>query len=135
MAAPEVQSAGSVSRLECTALIVGKGTFKVSLYRHLSPLTVNALMRVFPLESRVNVQPAMACMFTTIRVGVEKPKTSFERGDVAFLASNGLICFFLKTATSDRPLNPLGKVDDGIELLDSLRPGSVIRLSREPASG
>jgi hypothetical protein len=116
-------------------MVVGRGRVKVSIYRHLSPLTVNALMRVLPLESRVTPQPAMVSIFTSIRVGVEKSRTSFERGDVAFLASGGLICFFLRRASSERPLNPVGKVDEGLEILDALRPGGVIRLSREqPAS-
>lgn len=102
----------------------------VSFYRHLCPLTVNAFLRALPMESRVSVQPAMVSMFTSIRVGVEKPKTSFQRGEAAFLASGGLLCFFLKAATSERPLNPMGKVDEGLELLDGLRPGGVIRLSQ-----
>jgi hypothetical protein len=72
----------------------------------------------------------MVSMFTTIRVGVEKPRTSFKRGDAAFLASGGLLCFFLKAANSERPLNPMGKVDEGLEILDGLRPGGVIKLSQ-----
>ena len=111
------------------AQVVGRGEVKVSLYRHLAPLTVNALMRTLPVESRVNVQRAMVTLFTAVRVGVEKHRTSFERGDVAFLASGGLLCFFLRSVTSDRPLNPVGRVDSGLELLDALGPGSVIRLS------
>ena len=88
-------------------------------------------MRTLPVESRVNLQPAMASLFTAVRVGVEKPRTSFARGDVAFLASSGLLCIFLKSAVSERPLNPVGKVDEGLELFDALGPGSVVRLSQE----
>ncbi|HUI86774.1 MAG TPA: cyclophilin-like family protein [Nitrososphaerales archaeon] len=132
MAQSQVGGAGSVSKVSCVAQVVGKGEVKVSLYRHLAPLTVNAILRDLPIESRVNVQPAMDCLFTTVRVGVEKRRADFARGDVAFLASSGLICFFLKNATSDRPLNPIGKVESGMELLDSLGHGSVIRLSQEP---
>lgn len=123
--------AGSVSKIGCVAMVVGKGQVKVSLYRHLAPFTVNAIMRELPIESRVNVQSAMACLFTNLRVGVEKQKRNFTRGDVAFLASSGLLCFFLQNVKSERPLNPVGGVESGMELLDSLGPGSVIRFFQE----
>lgn len=121
--------AGSVSRVDCVASFVGSGRAKVSLYRHLSPLSVNAIMRILPVDSRVNVQPGMRCFFTSLQVGVEKPRTSFVRGDIALLASGGLICVFVQEAKSDRPLNPLGKVDEGLELFDVMRPGDSVRLS------
>lgn len=80
------------------------------------------------MDSRVNVQPTMVCLFTTIRIGVEKARTSFVRGDIAFLPSGGLVCFFLKDSKSDRPLNPLGKVDEGIPVFDGVKQGDTVRL-------
>jgi len=71
----------------------------------------------------------MVCLFTELRVGVEKPRTQFARGDVAFLPSGGLICVFLGDARSDRPLNPVGKVEGGMETLEAVRPGDVVRIS------
>lgn len=121
--------AGSVSRVDCVASFMGGGRAKVSLYRHFSPLSVNAIMRILPVDSRVNVQPGMRCFFTPLKVGVEKPRTSFLRGDIALLASGGLICVFVQEVRSDRPLNPLGKVDEGLELFEGMRPGDTVRLS------
>lgn len=126
--ASTAQGAGSVSRIECVAQVKGKGEAKVALFRHLAPLTVNAILHSLPLDSRVSVYPAMTSLFTTLQVGVEKPRTAFERGDVAFLAGGGLLCIFLKGARSDRPLNPVGKVEAGAELFDGIRPGDVVRL-------
>ena len=129
---PEKSStAGSVSKVECTASVGGRGKGDLSFFRHLAPVTVNAILRSIPFDSRVNLQPAMVCLFTDLRVGVEKPRTQFTRGDIAFLPAGGLICVFLGEAKSDRPLNPVGKVDEGLELLDALGPGSVVRLSQE----
>jgi len=128
MTQAEPAGPGSVSRVPCTVKLSGKGEVKISLYRHLAPLTVNAILRVLPMDSRVNVQPATACLFSSVRVGVEKPKLAFERGDVAFLASGALLCFFLRSARAEHPLNPIGRVDEGLELLDSLRAGDVARV-------
>lgn len=132
MSVQAAPSAGSVSKVECTATVGGKGKGGVSFFRHLAPVTVNALLRSIPFDSRVNLQPAMVCLFTDLRVGVEKPRTQFARGDVAFLPSGGLICVFLGDARSDRPLNPVGKVESGIETFDAIRRGDVVRLTLAP---
>ena len=124
----DAPSAGSVSKLECVASVVGKGDATVSLYRHLAPITVNSVVRALPLSSRVTLQQAMLCLFTQLRIGVEKPRMKFGRGEVAFLPSGGLICVFLGEAKSDRPLNPIGKVESRLELFDSLKSGDVVSL-------
>lgn len=123
----------SVSKISCKVAVRGKGEATLALYRHLAPLTVNAILRVLPIESRVSVQSAMVCSFTTIKVGVEKPRRAFERGDVAFLPSGSLLCVFLKPAQSERPLNPVGKVEAGMELLDGVGAGDVARIELVPA--
>jgi uncharacterized protein len=129
MATEAAPTAGSVSKVECIASIGGRGEGRISFFRHLAPLTVNAILRSLPTDSRVTLQPVMVCLFTQLRVGVEKPRNQFKRGDVAFLPSGGLVCIFLGDARSDRPLNPVGKVESGIESFDAVRPGDVIRLS------
>jgi hypothetical protein len=114
-------------------LVRGKGEAKLVLLRHLAPLTVDAIIHSLPLDSRVGVTPAMTSLFTTIQVGVEKPRMTYERGDVAFLAGGGLLCVFLKTVKSERPLNPVGKIEAGIEVFDSVRPGDVVRVTLHQA--
>ena len=130
MSQPADAGAGSVSKVSCTLQVRGKGQGKLVFYRHMAPLTVNALLRVLPLESRVNIQSAMVSLFTQVRVGAEKPRATLERGEVAFLPSGALLCIFLKNASSDRPLNPVGKVEEGIDLLDGLRAGDSLRIEQ-----
>ncbi len=129
MSTKDTVPAGSVSKIDCVASVGGKGKAGVALFRHLAPVTINAILRSLPFDSRVNLQPAMVCLFTELRVGVEKPRTQFARGDVAFLPSGSLICVFLGDARSDRPLNPLGKVESGLEVFDSIIRGDVVRLT------
>ena len=133
MSSQESPTAGSVSKVEVLASISGRGQGTISIFRHLAPVTVNALLRSLPSDSRVTLLPAMVCLFTQLRVGVEKPRAQFSRGDVAFLPSGGLICVFLGEAKSDRPLNPVGKVELGMEAFDSIRPGDVVSLKQAPA--
>jgi uncharacterized protein len=122
-------AAGSVSKVECVATVSGKGQGKISFFRHLAPITVNSILRAVPFDSRVSLQEPMVCLLTQLRVGVEKPRTQFVKGDVALLASGGLVCIFLGDARSDRPLNPVGKVEGGMETFEAIRRGDVVRLA------
>jgi hypothetical protein len=94
------------------------------------------MLRTIPFDSRVSLQQPMVCLFTQLRVGVEKPRTQFVKGDVAFLPSGSLLCVFLGDARSERPLNPVGKVEGGLEVFEAIRPGDVVRISLAgPAQG
>jgi uncharacterized protein len=120
----------SVSKIECGATVRGKGKFTLGLYRHLAPVTVAALLDELPLSSRATVYPrAMVTLLTKIKIGVEKQRLEFSKGDIAFLAANGSICFFLANAKSQRPLNPIGKIEDGLELLATVTAGDVVEIS------
>jgi len=48
---------------------------------------------------------------------------------VAFLAATGSICIFLKNVKSERPLNPVGKVEEGLEVLQQASAGDVVQIS------
>ncbi len=119
----------SVSKVECAATVSGKGEFTLGLYRHLAPITVDALLDELPFASRVMIYPGMLTLLTHIKTGVEKQRREFSRGDVAFFAANGSICVFLKSAKSERPLNPIGKVEAGLEVLERASMGDVVKIS------
>jgi hypothetical protein len=118
----------SVSKIECTATVRGKGKFTLGLYRHLAPVTVTALLDEFPLAARATIYPGMITLMTKIKTGVEKQRTDFSKGDVAFLAATGSICIFLSNAKSERPLNPVGKVEGGLEVLQNAAAGDVVEI-------
>ena len=119
----------SVSKIECAANLRGKGETRVSLFRHLAPVTVNAIMRELPISGRVTIYPkAMICVLTNLRLGVEKQKYEFSKSDVAFVPATSSICFFFSNAKSDRPLNPIGKIEEGLEILEGASAGDVIEL-------
>jgi len=118
----------SVSKVECVASVRGKGRFTFEFYRHLAPVTVSALLEALPIASRAMVFPGMVTLLTTIKTGVEKQRLQFARGDVAFLAANGSICVFFSNANSERPLNPLGRIESGLEVLSSAKAGDVVEI-------
>jgi len=126
-----VRKEASVSRVECKVTVRGKGEFVVELYKHLAPITVNAIVRALPMSSRVTVYPrAMVCVLTGIKTGVEKHRFEFSKGEIAFLAANGSICFFTANVKSASPLNPVGKLQGNHQVLDRLTAGDVMELSQ-----
>lgn len=119
----------SVSKVECSVTVRGKGDFMIELYKHLAPLTVSAILRSLPMSSRVTIYPrAMVCILTGIKTGVEKQRLEFKKGEIAFLAANGSICFFTSAVKSQSPLNPIGKIASNPEILDRLSPGDVMEI-------
>ncbi|HUK75698.1 MAG TPA: hypothetical protein VLU99_07885, partial [Nitrososphaerales archaeon] len=53
----------------------------------------------------------------------------FSKGEVAFLAANGSVCIFLANAKSERPLNPVGKIESGLEVVERVTAGDVVTVS------
>jgi uncharacterized protein len=119
----------SVSKIECPATIRGKGGFTLGLYRHMAPVTVTALLSELPIASRATVSPGMITLMTGIKTGVEKQRMEFSKGDVAFFAATGSVCIFLKNVKSERPLNPVGRVEQGLEVLEKASAGDVVQIS------
>ncbi len=119
----------SVSKVIIRISLQGKGEADAEVFRHLSPVTLGELLRNLPLQSRVSRYLDQFIYVTSnVVAGVEKARSSFKRGDVAFLAANGGVCFFLKDSIVARPMNPLGRMLSGIDLLERAEAGDVIRL-------
>ena len=118
----------SVSKIACKLELKGKGSIDLALYRHLAPLTVGALVRAMPIMGRVSIFPRTVCILTGIRTGVEKQRYEFATGDVVFMAASGMLCVMLGSAKSDRPLNPVGKIEQGVEILQKAGPGDTLEL-------
>jgi hypothetical protein len=38
---------------------------------------------------------------------------------------------FIRDAQSERPLNPLGKIDEGLEVFEATKAGDVVRLAQQ----
>jgi hypothetical protein len=100
--------------------------------RHLAPITSGTILKSLPLRDRVHrFGESFAYIETGLVIGAEKQRSQFKRGEVAFMISNGSICIFLKDAVV-QPMNPLGTVLSGLELVDASAPGDVITI-RKPS--
>ncbi|MEP0824482.1 MAG: hypothetical protein HRF40_03270 [Nitrososphaera sp.] len=124
-------AAGSVSRLRIELEVMGKRSAQAELVRHLAPVTCSAILKGLPLQDRVHrYADKFIYIETGLVIGAEKQKTQFKRGDIAFLTSNGSICVFVQDATL-QPMNPIGKIIDNIDVLESSQPGDVIIVKKK----
>ena len=119
----------SLSRIDINIIIQGKGEAKGELFRHLSPLTLGAMMRKFPIHGRVHrFEETFIYVTSEAVVGVEKARKIFHRNDIAFLSLNSGVCFFKKDCIVAKPMNLLGKVSFGIEVLEQSAVGDIITI-------
>ena len=124
----------SVSRKQIILEIQGKSKIPCDLKRHLSPRTVGTIMRSLPLEGHAHLLGKSILYFeTTIDSGIERARTEFKKGDVAFLPSSGSVCFFIADVVSGKTMTPIGKLIDNIDALKDVKSGDVFCIYEETA--
>ena len=119
----------SVSRKQLILEIDGKIKLSCDLKRHLSPRTVGTIMRSLPLEGNSHLLGKSIVYFeTSVDSGIERARSEFKKGDVAFLPSTGSFCFFVGNVESAKKMTPIGKFTDDENVLKNVKSGDVIRL-------
>lgn len=122
-------SAGSVSGLRLILEVKGKVKLNCELKRHLSPKTVGLISRSLPLSGNTHFLGQSIVYFeTTVNSGVERQRKEFKKGDIAFSPTGSSICIFVADVITTKPMTPIGKILEDVELLKSAKPGDVLSL-------
>ena len=125
---PDTSTPGNILHTKFT-VSVGSNTFSGIFRRHLAPLTVGALVRALPFEGDIaRLGEYIIHVKLPITVGIERARTEFNTGDVAFLPSFGNLCFFTAASTTSRPMSPVGKIIENITALSTVKSGDKIRV-------
>ena len=121
---------GTVSQFNLILKINESGNIPCELKRHLSPVTVGLIMRMLPLSGNAHQMGKSIVYFeTNINSGIERKKTDFKRGDIAFLPTEGSICFYINDVNNGKPMTPIGKINE-VEKLTVVKPSDILSLSR-----
>ncbi|NQV39706.1 MAG: hypothetical protein HQ505_04095 [Nitrosopumilus sp.] len=127
-------STSSVSRKQLILEIRGKAKITCDLKRHLSPRTVGTIMRSLPLEGHAHLLGKSILYFeSNIDSGIERSRTEFKKGDVAFLPSTGSLCFFLNDTVFTKTMTLIGKLSENIDALKDVKSGDVLCIYEETA--
>jgi uncharacterized protein len=120
----------SVSRISLTLELVNKGDIGCEMIRHLAPVTVSKIIKNLPIQDRVHrFKDRFVYIETGLEIGAEKPRTQFKSGDVAFMTSNGALCFFIQDSTV-LPMSYVGVLKNNVALIESVKPGDIIILKK-----
>ena len=121
---------GTVSRFDVILKINDVENIQCQLKRHLSPTTVGLIMRLLPLSGNAHQMGKSIVYFeTSIKSGIERKKTNFKRGDIAFLPAEGSICFYIDDVYDGKQMTPIGRINE-IEKLTAIKPGDILLLTR-----
>ena len=121
---------GTVSKFDVVLKINGNKNMLCQFKRHLSPVTVGLIIRMLPLSGNAHQMGKSIIYFeTNINSGIERKKIDFKRGDIAFLPTEGSICFYINDVNNGKPMTPIGKINE-VEKLTAVKPSDVLSLSR-----
>jgi len=67
---------------------------------------------------------------TGINSGIERKRTDFKKGDIAFLPTEGSICFYMDDVSDGKPMTIIGKIIDGVDKLSETKSSDILSLSR-----
>jgi len=122
---------GTVSKIDVILEVNGRERIKCQLKRHLSPITVGLITRMLPLEGNAHQMGRSIMYFETgINSGIERKRTDFKKGDIAFLPTEGSICFYMDDISDGKPMTIIGKIIDDIEKLSGIKSSDILSLSR-----
>ena len=119
----------SVSVVNLILEINGKSKLFCQLKRHLSPKTVGLISRSLPIESNVHkMGNSVIYIQTTIDSGIERTRTEFKKGDIAFMPYEGSICFFFADSSNVKSMSLIGKIVDNVDILKEIKSSDIISL-------
>ena len=121
---------GTVSRFDVILKINNDVNIPCQLKRHLSPITVGLIMRMLPLSGNAHQMGKSIIYFeTNLNSGIERKKTDFRRGDIAFLPAEGSVCFYIDDVYDGKSMTPIGRTNE-IEKLNVVKSSDILSLTR-----
>ena len=116
----------SVSRIQVVLESREKGKIMLEFVRHISPITFSKIIKAMPISGRLHfLDHKLGYVESGLTVGAEKQKSTFQRGDLGFMISNGSICIVLQD-TKGLSMNHIGHCIDDPSLLESMESGEII---------
>tara|TARA_B100001750_G_C15419985_1_gene552401 strand:- start:233 stop:613 length:381 start_codon:yes stop_codon:yes gene_type:complete len=123
--------AGTVSSFNVFLEINAKERISCQLKRHLSPITVGLIIRALPIQGNAHqIGHSIIYFETKINSGIERKRSDFKKGDIAFLPTEGSICFYIDDVTGGKSMTIIGKMIGDIEKLKDVKVSDILSLSR-----
>lgn len=112
-------------------LTVSGRTVRLRLKRHLAPRTVRLILDALPIRGNAHVSGNMTYVNTDIKSGLERGRTEFHAGDVAFLPGQRCICFVTGPYSTKKPMALIGTMEGDTDILRTVGPGDAVDIYEE----
>jgi len=119
-------ASSELSETWVTFTVEGLGALSGRLLRFLAPRTVDAIVKSLPLSGRITRIAGGLYFQVGLRLGVEKARRQFKRGEVAYWPLADALCLFEREAMLYTPANPVGSVESGLEIAEQAKSGQRI---------
>jgi len=120
----------SISRIPVKFVVEGIGETRGQLIRHLSPRTVDAIIKKLPIEGRAALWKDEVYFEIPVTMGEEKARTTVKKGDLAYWPMGKALCVFFGESQPYSPVNLVGQITENLELFSRAKSGSVIQVIR-----
>lgn len=112
-------------------LSVSGSKIPLRLKVHLAPRTVRLLLAALPLSGSAHVSGNMTYVNTEIKSKLERGRTEFGAGDVAFIPGERCICFVTGPYVTKRRMTPVGVMVGDVDILKTVGPGEAVDVYEE----
>lgn len=100
------------------------------LKRHLAPSVVGSIARALPLSGNAHKMGTAVIYFETqIQSGMQRSRTEFRRGEIAYYPAEGSICFMHKDIKVSHEMSAIGVMPNYDGELAELGSGDVLTLA------
>ena len=120
----------SLSRTPLKITVEGVGEATGEFVRFLSPLTVEALLKLLPFEGRAHSIENGTSFIIGIHRGSEKATRSVKAGAIAYWPMQDAICIFYADTQPYGPVNRVGNVTGNLDVFRDLKSGVKIRIEK-----
>jgi len=107
-------------------IIEGVGEAEGELIRYLSPRIVDSIIRRLPFEGRVALREGEVYFQVRLGLGVEKPKKTVDKGQIAYWPYADALSVFLAASQLNSPVCLVGRITSGLDLFTRLGSGTKI---------
>ncbi|MFW9830171.1 MAG: cyclophilin-like fold protein [Candidatus Thorarchaeota archaeon] len=123
------------SRIPIEFIIGNEIILEGELRSILSPRTIDRILPIMPIKSRIHLWKSEIYFEIKIRMGSEKAVSTCEAGAIAYWPQGDAICVFFEEMTPYSKVNPIGQLTsvDFKDRFPQIKPGMpiIIRLLSE----
>lgn len=119
-----------LSRIPIKITVIDKGEATGYINRLTAPLTVEAVARKLPINTRTTPAMGHVSILIGIQRGTEKPVSTVKAGTIAYWPRSDAVTIYPKDTKTYTPVNVLGEIEENLELFNRLRSGSRIIIEK-----